>query len=210
MKISHRLLGPQQGANRIAPTVLAESEIHVRDIFAYFCPLTVTSRHNHPKLLENKVTEDKTEEVRTWASTARAHVGGKPETTCAVSVKGVPPHPSTRMHSKGSRTRLMNRHQLRLFHTIINKIAKKQYCPPRIHYIYEYSMSELIPVTSSSPLHLSISGNFLGKSRPWRTVLDVLFFVELVERRCAGIPNSGSVQRRAWQISACRWGRRQV
>ena len=81
--------------------VLAESEIHVRDAFAYFCFLTVTSPHNHPKLLENKVTEDKTEEVRTWVSTARAHVGGKPKTTCAVSVKVVPPHASKKMQSKG-------------------------------------------------------------------------------------------------------------
>ena len=107
MKISRRLLGPQQGAPD-CPNVLSESEIHVRDSFAYFCFLTVTSQHNHPKLLENKVTEDKTEEVGTWVSTARAHVGGKPKTTCAVSVKVVPPHPSKRMQSKGSRTRSMN------------------------------------------------------------------------------------------------------
>ena len=108
MKISHRLLGPEQRANRIAPMSLAESEIHVRDSFAYFCFLMDTSRHNHPKLMENKVTEDKTEEVRTWVSTARAQVGGKPKTTCAVSVKVVPPHPSKRMQSKGSRARSMN------------------------------------------------------------------------------------------------------
>ena len=79
-----------------------ESEIHVRDALAYFCFLTVKSRHNHSKLLENKATEDKTEEVRTWVNTARAHVGGKPKTTCAVAVKVVPPRPFKKMQSKGS------------------------------------------------------------------------------------------------------------
>ena len=108
MKISHRLLGPEQSANRIALPLLDESEIRVKNAFAYFCFLTVTPQHNHPKLLENKVTEDKTAEVRTWVSTAQAHVGGKPKTTCAVSVKVVPPHPSKRMQSKGNRTRSMN------------------------------------------------------------------------------------------------------
>ena len=60
------------------------------------------------EIVGKKVTEHKTEEVRTWVSTARAHVGGKPKTTCAVSVKIVPPHPSKRMQSKGNRTRSMN------------------------------------------------------------------------------------------------------
>ena len=39
---------------------------------------------------EGKAKEDKTEELRTWVSTARLHFGGKPKTACVLSVKVVP------------------------------------------------------------------------------------------------------------------------